>query len=102
ATAHAAPSTLSLHDALPTSTRPARPHAIGPGHGNCRAGARAPRGASTARPPKRSPSTARSAPHRPLTGAPAHPFPAASAALLRQDRKSTRLNSSHVKISYAV
>src|SRR5690606_40557660 len=36
-------------------------------------------------------SSVRSLPHRP-----------GSALLLRRDRKSTRLNSSHVKISYAV
>src|SRR5690606_40916463 len=41
---------------------------------------------------------------QPVRGRPADPSvePARGIARVRQDRKSTRLNSSHVKISYAV
>src|SRR5688572_31809077 len=56
------------------------------------------------------PATERDAAWTPLAGTPAHPeYPAGHgcvstgyAEALRQDRKSTRLNSSHSQISYAV
>src|SRR5438874_9106270 len=64
--------TLSLHDALPISPRTARP-------------ARA-QGSPRHRP---------AAPRRPRGDPPRRPGPP-------RDRKSTRLNSSHVEISYAV
>src|SRR5690606_39606152 len=81
--------TLSLHDALPIlgadhdRRRPDRPSA--PGRNPPRRG----------RPPPR------------LLGSPARPAPAhgrrtRTEAAERPDRKSTRLNSSHVKSSYAV
>src|SRR5690349_23405238 len=73
--------TLSLHDALPIS-RPGRPPS-----GRSRAAATSPRRARGARPRHRSDArcgrTRRASPRR-------------------EDRKSTRLNSSHVEISYAV
>src|SRR5207253_11408555 len=40
--------------------------------------------------------------HRQIDAGPAKPRPAADKSSSRQDRKSTRLNSSHVAISYAV
>src|SRR5690606_41855191 len=64
--------TLSLHDALPISPRPPAATRDPP----------ATPGSSAAGP------ACRPAPHRRSAG--------------RRDRKSTRLNSSHVKISYAV
>src|SRR5688572_32375867 len=42
---------------------------------------------------------ARVRPHRPPGG---HPLPALDRGVDREDRKSTRLNSSHSQISYAV
>src|SRR5690606_42064967 len=85
-------STLSLHDALPISAHPAGrrfpggPPPIGP------------RGAAVAQPATRH-HTARSDP-----AAAAHLEPARRGRPGDPvgDRKSTRLNSSHVKISYAV
>src|SRR5690606_39992246 len=74
--------TLSLHDALPISgnhPRPAR-----------RTGARTPQGRSRASAPVA----------RELAGR--TPRGARRMRQSLQDRKSTRLNSSHVKISYAV
>src|SRR5690349_22804229 len=64
--------TLSLHDALPISTPPGRHHR--------------PRARARAR---------RHRHHR-------HRHRPATPASCRRDRKSTRLNSSHVEISYAV
>src|SRR5207302_2740247 len=77
--------TLSLHDALPISSRRWR---------DCWA-------TGTGRSPRRTMQPARRCP--PSPGAPAT-APAAQnrSPAPRGDRKSTRLNSSHVKISYAV
>src|SRR5207248_7362831 len=93
--------TPSLHDALPISGRPRDPDAVGgdvgprpPGQarpGEARgAGPRAGR----RRPELGDPGDRLSVPAPPPPG-PAHPVP-------RPDRKSTRLNSSHRTISYAV
>src|SRR3712207_8117088 len=74
--------TLSLHDALPICTRPrtaSRPRA--------RSARRGSSGARSARPP---PSRLAALPRT------------LSAAAAARDRKSTRLNSSHANISYAV
>src|SRR5438128_7530725 len=71
--------TLSLHDALPICIGPA-------GHGR-------------ARPP----CAANPSPVRPPRRGCSGPFPVCAPALRsRPDRKSTRLNSSHGSISYAV
>src|SRR5207249_9495744 len=76
--------TLSLHDALPISPRPGRP----------RSAARSRRGPAPA---------ARGADAASAPAAGAGPLTSAFAsARLVGDRKSTRLNSSHVSISYAV
>src|SRR5439155_4151378 len=74
-------STLSLHDALPICDRD---QGVGPRqHGDGRD---------------------QGGDHRvvPVRGAQVHPPRAVDHAQLRPDRKSTRLNSSHVAISYAV
>src|SRR5690606_40719871 len=87
--------TLSLHDALPIYLL----HATGTGTGTGgRDAARQPPAAAHERPCRvgRRPHGARQASVGGALGAP----PAARQE--RQDRKSTRLNSSHVKISYAV
>src|SRR5690606_40529970 len=74
--------TLSLHDALPISTLPANHPGDPPG---CR-----PKTSLTKGPPQDA-------------GRIPTPDPrAAGSSSLHLDRKSTRLNSSHVKISYAV
>src|SRR5690606_40313505 len=85
--------TLSLHDALPISRRrqrvrtdPARLHPPGPRHH--------PRNRRDQRGRDRGP-----APH---PGRDARHHPPRRCPLGTPDRKSTRLNSSHVKISYAV
>src|SRR5690606_41704004 len=82
--------TLSLHDALPI-WRAGRAEAQGPGRRRDRArgGARG-RGAARLRADSR---------HGPVLGRRAADRRQAGRA---RDRKSTRLNSSHVKISYAV
>src|SRR5690606_41118243 len=74
--------TLSLHDALPIWGR-------------------VPKRIGWSRPTRSCPGRVTAASARPAT---AHPHPAASMPDSRRgrDRKSTRLNSSHVKISYAV
>src|SRR5207249_10437380 len=89
-------STLSLHDALPIYTgrsgspAPRTARAIAPGPRGTR---RATAGAPRTPPPGRAAAPAlRPAPRR--SGGPARPA--------HGDRKSTRLNSSHVSISYAV
>src|SRR5690606_40759391 len=82
-------SPLSLHDALPICIPLPRPRAGlrgSPRHPARLRLLRATRGQPRGR-------------HR-LRRGPAHRAPSARAA--REDRKSTRLNSSHVKISYAV
>src|SRR3712207_7701281 len=81
--------TLSLHDALP----------ISPGVGGSRAAPRAPRASRRARAPApaRTPS-----PPPPRGSAPPPATGPRAAARGRADRKSTRLNSSHANISYAV
>src|SRR5690606_39968020 len=90
ATATAELYTLSLHDALPISSRPQMPaHApasssTDPVPSPCQIGSPAP--------PETPPRPGR---------LPTHDAPV-SAAVPPVDRKSTRLNSSHVKISYAV
>src|SRR5690606_41906597 len=78
---------LSLHDALPIYGSPRRFSPVRSGTGMCAYGdgAMSPYGYGTSPPPTR---TARATSQR------RHPP--------RPDRKSTRLNSSHVKISYAV
>src|SRR3712207_7813067 len=70
--------TLSLHDALPISGR--------------------------AQPLRGHPAPAHAGHHEPAHGGERAPEPRArdGVALRRQDRKSTRLNSSHANISYAV
>src|SRR5690606_41849491 len=78
-------STLSLHDALPISDLH-HPR----GAGDARQGRPARLASSRLR--RATPAGRDLPPHRP-----SHP-----AAPCRADRKSTRLNSSHVKISYAV
>src|SRR5207249_12324805 len=80
--------TLSLHDALPICPLAVvTPPAARPRH-------------SRARPPDRLAGACDPAPVRP--GRPPARAPAAPAAAPARDRKSTRLNSSHVSISYAV
>src|SRR5207253_11443381 len=93
--------TLSLHDALPISAprsgaRPPPPGA--PAARPARPG-RTPPAATVARPPR----AGRPAPagRRGPAGGDSPPAAARSAPASR-DRKSTRLNSSHVAISYAV
>src|SRR5690606_41525315 len=95
----AAPYTLSLHDALPISAGAVAARLAGAGR----------RGRSTAlRPGGRRARESRAGVLARGQGAGGAPRAAASArpvALPRadaEDRKSTRLNSSHVKISYAV
>src|SRR5690606_40831091 len=79
-------STLSLHDALPIYTEP--------GPGRARFG--------TAPPPPEV-LRQRTRPRiRPRTDDPGDPSWRGPPPFLPRDRKSTRLNSSHVKISYAV
>src|SRR3712207_7781063 len=83
--------TLSLHDALPISQRAARPavHPALPRHlrpGGAGHRPTAGRGDPPAAPGRR--------PHQPPHGR--------STVGRRRDRKSTRLNSSHANISYAV
>src|SRR5690606_41618265 len=94
------PCTLSLHDALPISARP--PVRRGVARRVLRGGRAAvelagpaalPAGPADAGVPRRA--------ARPLPP-PAPALPHRHALLLLPDRKSTRLNSSHVKISYAV
>src|SRR5690606_41326193 len=85
ATAPPASYTLSLHDALPISRLPLHhPHSADPCQGQPAAGKCA--GRQSARRVRLEP---------PLSAR-------VAAAIALQDRKSTRLNSSHVKISYAV
>src|SRR5207249_11987164 len=83
--------TLSLHDALPISSQSRAPGA--------NTLASAPSMSSFRR-------SHRSAPERsmisPTVNAEKIPSPGPSAGSQRKDRKSTRLNSSHVSISYAV
>src|SRR5688572_32113312 len=75
--------TLSLHDALPISVPGANPP-----------------GARRARPvPRREPSSRPRGPHGPRGRRPRAPRDRGTG---RRDRKSTRLNSSHSQISYAV
>src|SRR3712207_9558958 len=76
--------TLSLHDALPISATPSSCESAQP----CR-GTRTGRGPGSA-------AAAASDATRSTDG------PPASRPALRRDRKSTRLNSSHANISYAV
>src|SRR3712207_7726997 len=78
--------TLSLHDALPICRRRDRA-ASPPAPRSTRAGAAHPSSARPSRPPSQPPSPRRldASHHLPLA-----------------DRKSTRLNSSHANISYAV
>src|SRR5206468_10499253 len=92
-TATPAPSTLSLHDALPISTRGGR---------QIRHAAHRPASARTA---VGSMTTGvRSGPraHSERVQVSATPGVAGGPAAIRIDRKSTRLNSSHDQISYAV
>src|SRR5690606_41806438 len=81
--AHASLCTLSLHDALPICA--------------CRSGWRCRRPARTLRDKNRSPAPCRQS----AWASPPAPRGPGDTASTR-DRKSTRLNSSHVKISYAV
>src|SRR5690606_40203580 len=83
---------LSLHDALPISRSRRRPRARGGAPARSRA-----RLAHGARPREGGRAHRRGGPA--LGGARAR---APRRRLRRRDRKSTRLNSSHVKISYAV
>src|SRR5690606_41128649 len=93
--------TLSLHDALPIAAPPPIALPRGPGRAPDRFGgyARSPpwgRGRrARGRRSGRSPPGARGGCHRRLRGR-------SRRTSTGQDRKSTRLNSSHVKISYAV
>src|SRR5206468_13107308 len=95
---HATPTpqlyTLSLHDALPISSRPSNRAAV-----PVAAGVAAPRSSGSARSGTATPQTcpARGSPPADRTPVPTHPVPHP-----RRDRKSTRLNSSHDQISYAV
>src|SRR3712207_7027133 len=84
--------TLSLHDALPIwRQRAGGEHARGPAPGGCRSGADAAGGPQPARE------------RRPVLAAwPADRDHGGTAGRRREDRKSTRLNSSHANISYAV
>src|SRR3712207_8799434 len=78
---------LSLHDALPISPDTERPGQRCPGAGGVRRRLRQPGGARAA---------------APVLADPVGPRRAAGRARGRTDRKSTRLNSSHANISYAV
>src|SRR5437870_10861228 len=80
--------TLSLHDALPISS--AAPAPAG----------RSPERAARPQPRRAPPRALRGRP--PSPAAPARRRAPADAAPPARDRKSTRLNSSHVAISYAV
>src|SRR5690606_40315544 len=94
--------TLSLHDALPISSPPAlnpsrttRPHSH-----SCRPEVRKKaQNRKDAKPPSGHPPTAASPPPCVRDRRPQGEDPR-KRGLQRQDRKSTRLNSSHVKISY--
>src|SRR5688500_19983970 len=86
-----APSTLSLHDALPISL------GLGGGH---RPGARRNRAMGTAR--SRRTTLAATGSHPAEHAPPRRQEMSAVAIITGQDRKSTRLNSSHLVISYAV
>src|SRR5207249_11476161 len=81
--------TLSLHDALPIYEHPHQDEREADPVGRTGSPGRGLLGEEVAALPA-------------ARGALAHPVAAARAGLLRQDRKSTRLNSSHVSISYAV
>src|SRR3712207_6963308 len=86
--------TLSLHDALPISRAP-RPRAGHPGRSRARLGGGLAGGVRAGHHQHR--------PDGPRPAVRAVPEPgAAVGAGRRQDRKSTRLNSSHANISYAV
>src|SRR5699024_11692590 len=87
------PYTLSLHDALPISSQ-WTDCAAGGGH---RSGAEPDRVAPRRPPELPGPASQRGGP---LAGPPGRA--AAPAGQSESDRKSTRLNSSHVSISYAV
>src|SRR5690606_39521363 len=73
---------------------PARAHRRDPG--------RAQRGGGRGRRARRVSARPRGAPRLVLCGAPAGGLPCVQERSFGLDRKSTRLNSSHVKISYAV
>src|SRR5690606_39494794 len=87
--------TLSLHDALPISVRAAPPRSAASLRGGARAAAaaRQPVGPIQALSDSRLSSRSRIGDRCPRHG---------GGGTGHQDRKSTRLNSSHVKISYAV
>src|SRR5690606_40329637 len=91
-------STLSLHDALPIWSSPpspiSRPEVVHADRHRLRAHGRAAAALRRGRLPDR-----READRAGGRGGPAGSL---RAAVPRRDRKSTRLNSSHVKISYAV
>src|SRR5205814_8781973 len=96
---HAPPTTqiypLSLHDALPISEPPEKPRGT-----RLRLGTPPPRSIGCRR--SATPSGARPAPTNPLEGESRSGEDASLERRKRSDRKSTRLNSSHLGISYAV
>src|SRR5690606_39898742 len=93
-TATTAPYSLSLHDALPISGTGARRSAAQAALAGADGGA-----STTALAPH---DTTRPDPRLVPTGATCRPMARYPSRVPARDRKSTRLNSSHVKISYAV
>src|SRR5690606_41859985 len=93
----AASCTLSLHDALPIYFDENRPHLIEPARPR-----EGPSDKSTRTPPLPSPLRPSGAPLATMDLGGRRRAEAAGDRRASLDRKSTRLNSSHVKISYAV